>query len=65
VVNVVRRGNTPFFSSRLDMEYLSKLDRLAEWLHKTRGFRLSRRVAIEFLIDHYWYGEDFEVKDSA
>jgi len=61
VVKQVPKGNTPFFSSRLDLEYLAKMDRIAKWLHETRGFRLSRRVAIEFLIDQYWFGDDNEV----
>lgn len=64
-MNRVRRGNTPFFSSRLPREYLARLDRVAVWLHETRGFRLSRRVALEYLIDYYWYSQDNEVSEDS
>ena len=56
----VVRGNTPFFSSRLPLDYLERLDRLALWLHETRGFRLSRRVALEYLLDYYEASKDAE-----
>jgi hypothetical protein len=62
-MNRIARGNTPFFSSRLPLDYLKRLDHLAMWLHETRGFRLSRRVALEYLIDRYWYSPDNEAKD--
>lgn len=50
---MVARGETPVFTSRLPLEELARLDKLAVWLHETRGFPKSRRVAIEYLLD-FW-----------
>jgi hypothetical protein len=56
----MRRGDTPMMSSRLSHEYRDKLDRIAAWLHETRGLPNSRRTAIEYMIDLAYYGGEFE-----
>lgn len=53
----MRRGNSPMMSSRLPVQYRDKLDQIALWLHETRGLPLSRRTALEYMIETVYHGE--------
>lgn len=55
----MRRGETPIISTRLPGEYRHKLDSIARWLHETRGLPISRRVALEYLLDKEYHGGDY------